>query len=150
MSRPPTAREALIAEMLGDVARVLDRVEVLIPALERARVDLADQLANFEGQMVLLTEKAKLSTAEHIARRTREGTANGLRLQMQAMSESARTVFATEMAAARRQLVQPLEQLRHRLERPSRQWFLCAMAAGMASLASSALTWSLMTWGVPR
>jgi hypothetical protein len=150
MSRPPTAREALIAEMLGDVARVLDRVEVLIPALERARVDLADQLANFEGQMVLLTEKAKLSTAEHIARRTRESTANAVRLQTQAMSESARAVFGTEMAAACRHLVQPLEQLRHRLERPSRQWFVCSMAAVAASLASCALTWLLMTWGVPR
>ncbi|MBL0726097.1 hypothetical protein [Piscinibacter sp. HJYY11] len=149
MSHPPTAREALIAEMLGDMARVLDRVEVLVPALERARVDLADQLAHFEGQMVLLTEKAKLSTAEYIARRTRESTANVLRLQTQAMSESARAAFGTEMAAARRQLLQPLEQLRHRLERPWRQWFMCTMAAGVASLASSALTWSLMTWGFP-
>lgn len=150
MSRPPTAREALIAEMLGDVARLLDRVDVLVPALERARVDLADQLANFEGQMVLLTEKAKLLTAEHIVRRTRESTANALRQQTQAMSESARAVFGTEMAAACRQLVLPLEQLRQRLERPWRQWVMCTMAACTASLASSALTWFLMTWGVPR
>lgn len=146
MSPPPTAREALIAEVLGDVAQVLDRVEVLLPALERARVDLADQLAHFEGQMTLLTEKAKLLTAEHIVRRTRESTANALRQQTQAMSESARTVFGTEMAAACRQLVQPLEQLRHRLERPWHPWFVCTMAGGVASLASSALTWAMMTW----
>lgn len=149
MSHSPTAREALIAEMLGDVARVLDRVDVLIPALERARIDLADQLAVFEGQMGMLTEKAKLTTAEHISRRTHEATANAIRQQTQAMSETARAIFGKELATSFRQLVQPLEQLILRLERPWRQWFACAMAAGAASVGSSALTWLLMTWGVP-
>ena len=37
MNPPSTAREALIAEALGDVARLIDRVEALTPAMDKAR-----------------------------------------------------------------------------------------------------------------
>ena len=38
--RLSTAREALIAEALGDVARLIDRLEALRPAMDQARLVL--------------------------------------------------------------------------------------------------------------
>ena len=59
MSRTNTAREALIAEALGDVARLLDRLEALMPALDEAQraqrqasKALAAQAQDFEIRML--------------------------------------------------------------------------------------------------
>jgi hypothetical protein len=140
MSHPPTAREALIAEMLGDVARILDRVDVLIPALDRARIDLADQLAIFEGQMSLLTEKAKLSTAEHIAKRANEAATTAARQQTHAMAEAARAIFRTELEHPMRLHAHTLQQLVQSLQRPWRYWIACTLAFVVGALFRSALS----------
>ena len=42
MNRPTTAREALVAEAIGDVARLLDRVESLVPLLDRTLLTPAE------------------------------------------------------------------------------------------------------------
>ena len=48
-NRPGTAREALIAEAIGDLARLLDRAEALQPAMlesSRALIEARAQLAD--------------------------------------------------------------------------------------------------------
>lgn len=139
MSNPPTTREALIAELLGDVSRVLDRVDVLIPAMDRARLDLADQLAAFEGQICMLTEKAKLSTAEHIARRTNEAATATVRQQTHAMTEAARAVLRTELEHPTRQFGRTLQELASSLQRPWRYWIACTLAFVVGALVRNAL-----------
>ena len=42
LSLPSNAREALLAEALGDLANLLDRIETLAPAIEQARRSLLE------------------------------------------------------------------------------------------------------------
>lgn len=46
---PTTALEALIAEALGEVALLLDRVEILISSMEVERLALANASAELSG-----------------------------------------------------------------------------------------------------
>lgn len=46
MNRPTTTREALIAEALGDMAQLVDRIEALAPAMDETRRALAQASAD--------------------------------------------------------------------------------------------------------
>ena len=43
--RATTAREAVIAELIGDITELLDRMETLTPAMNDSRKKLADAAA---------------------------------------------------------------------------------------------------------
>src|SRR5206468_2023481 len=96
-----SAREALIAETIGDLARLLDRAEALQPAMAESRqalVDahalLADQLASFAAQVTALTEKAKVQAVKHILARADEAARRSIEQQGRAMADAARVAFA--------------------------------------------------------
>ena len=65
--RATTAREALIAEAIGDVGHLLDRIDPLLLAMQGARKDLADakseldgRLYEFKVQVDVFTERASV------------------------------------------------------------------------------------------
>lgn len=58
MNRPTTAKEALIAEALGDMAALIERLETLAPELQASRQalvlshkELVNEVAIFKAQM---------------------------------------------------------------------------------------------------
>jgi hypothetical protein len=62
MTHPTSTREALLAEALGEAAKLIRQVEALVPTLDRSCQALADahrglagQLAAFEAQVTTLT-----------------------------------------------------------------------------------------------
>jgi hypothetical protein len=145
MNRPNTAREALIAEALGEVARLLDRVEALplamrdaTQAMTRASDELGGQLGTFEHRMTAISEHAKTVVLEHIARRSNELTRRSLDEQSQAMSNAARTLFTTEFGASQHRLAALLQPVAERLQRPWDSWLTHAATAA----AASAATWA--------
>ncbi len=145
MTQPTTAREALIAEALGEVARLLDRVEALTPALHeatqamtRASDELGGKLGAFDHRMTAISENAKTVVLEHITRRSNELTRRSLDEQSQAMSNAARTLFATEFGASQRRLAALLQPVAERLQRPWDSWLMHAATAA----AASAATWA--------
>ena len=149
MNRPGTAREALIAEAIGDLAHLLDRAEALQPAmlescqaLVGAHVQLADQLAAFEAHVAALTEKAKVQAVKHILARTDEAARRSVDTQTRAMAEAAQTLFKTEIGPALQRLAMPLQHLVQRVDRPWEQWLTHAATAAVAS----ACTWILAAW----
>ena len=149
MSPPGTAREALIAEAIGDVALLLDRAEVLQPAmlestqaLVEAQAQLARQLADFEGRVAALTEKAKVQAVKHILARTDEAARRSVESQTRAMAEAARTLFKTEIDPALQRLAMPLQHLVQRVDRPWVHWLTHAATAAVAS----ATTWALAAY----
>ena len=149
MSHPGTVREALIAEAIGDLARLLDRAEALQPAIvesSQALVDahaqLADQLAAFDAHVSALTEKAKVQAVKHILLRTDEAARQTVEAQTRAMAEAARALFRTEVEPALQRLVMPLRQLVERLDRPWERWLIHAATA----VTASAATWMLAAW----
>jgi hypothetical protein len=147
VSQPTTTREALIAEALGDMLRLVDRIEALAPTMDDARqslvdasADLARQAETFERRMHALTEGAKAETVRHIVRRTEAMTRESLDTQTRAMAEAAQKLFASEIHPALQRLALPLQRLATQLDRPWRPWLTHAATA----VASSALTTALV------
>ena len=126
MTHPSTTREALLAEALGEAAKLIRQVEAMAPALDRSRQALVDahrglagQLAAFEAQVTTLTGKAKVQAVTHIAARTDEAARRSIDLQARAMTEAARVAFGAEVGASLQRLHSSIQRL---LERPGRAW----------------------------
>lgn len=152
MNGTSSAREALIAETLGEMAALLDRVEAVAPALDASRLalinantELAGQVAAFESRMAGITEHAKTQAVKHIARRTDEITRVSAEAQTRAMEEAARMLFRTEVGPALQRVAMPLQHLAdlaHRGAHPWQHWLTHAATAA----AASAITWALAAW----
>jgi hypothetical protein len=152
VNHPGTAREALLAEAIGDLARLLDRTEALQPAmleshhsLVEAHGLLADQLAAFDAHITALAEKAKVQTVKHILARTEEAARRSVDAQTRAMTEAAQTLFKAQIDPALQRLAWPLQQLVQRLDRPWEQWLTHAATAAVACVATLALAAYLWT-----
>lgn len=153
MSDPTTAREALIAEAIGDVARLLREVDLLIPKLDetcqavrQADTSLRDELAAFERRMASITENAKAQTVRYLAARTDDAARRSIDQQSRAMTDAARVAFGAELGAT----VQRLQAtLRPTIERRARRWEAWLTHAAAAAVAS-AVTWAAVLYAGPR
>jgi hypothetical protein len=152
MNNLSTAREAFIAEMLGEMAALLDRVEAVAPALDASRLalinagnELAGQVTAFESRMAGITENAKVQAVKHIARRTEEIARGAADAQTRAMEEAARMLFRTEVGPALQRVAMPLQHLADLADRGARPWQHWLTHAATAVVAS-ALTWALAAW----
>jgi uncharacterized membrane-anchored protein len=152
MNGMSSAREALIAETLGEMTALLDRVEAVAPALDASRLalinastELAGQVTAFESRMAGITENAKMQAVKQIARRTDEITRVSAEAQTRAMEEAARMLFRTEVGPALQRVAMPLQHLAdlaHRGAHPWQHWLTHAATAA----AASAVTWALAAW----
>ena len=152
MNSTSSAREALIAETLGEMAALLDRVEAVAPALDASRLalinastELAGQVTAFESRMAGITENAKMQAVKHIARRTDESARVSAEAQTRAMEEAARMLFRTEVGPALQRVAMPLQHLAdlaHRGAHPWQHWLTHVATA----VAASAATWALAAW----
>jgi hypothetical protein len=153
MNRPSTAREALIVEALGEVARLLDRVESLLSstdagtrALEQADAGLHARLTAFEAAMSRLTQQAKVRTVEHILQRTGEATRHSIEAQTRAVNEAVRLACSEQIEPAVARLVVTLQRF---IERAGRTWEFWLTHAATA-ISSAALTWWVATVVISR
>jgi cell division septum initiation protein DivIVA len=153
MTDPATAREALIVEAIGDVARLLREVEALAPALEeacqalqQANASLRDELAGFESRMASITENAKTQTIKYMAARAEEAARRSIGQQSQAMADAARVAFGVEVGATMQRLQATLQPL---IERRGPRWEPWLTHAAAAAVASAA-TWVLAFYVGPR
>ncbi|NUZ08267.1 hypothetical protein [Piscinibacter koreensis] len=147
MNHPATLREALLADLVGDVARLLDRVEALRPTftestdnMTAAQASLLAQLAAFDSHIVALAEKAKLQTVKYILARTDEAANRTTEAQIRAMSAAARELFRSELEPALHGAAAPLRRLEQQAGRPWLRWLTHAATAA----AASAGTWALV------
>ena len=153
MTDPATAREALIVEAIGDVAKLLREVEAVAPALDQtcqalllANASLRDELSGFERRMAAITENAKTVTAKHLAARADEAARRSIDQQSRAMADGARVAFGAELGATMQRLQATLQPL---IERQARRWETWMTHAAAAAVASGA-TWALALYVVPR
>lgn len=155
MTDPTTAREALIAEAVGDAARLLRQLEALAPALDetceallRANTCLQDQLTAFEARIATITEVARTRLVQHLAARIDDSARRSFEQQRRSMADAARAALGAELGA---ELSARLEAaLRHRqAERHPPRWERWLTHAAAAACAS-ALTWSASVWVWPR
>jgi hypothetical protein len=147
MSRSTTAREALVAELIGDVADLLNRVESLTTTMDKAREAmtgakwaLAASVEPFQHQMAAAVEQSKTIAVNDIKRETYEFAVISMQRQKEAMTECARVIVSQEVSPPVRELAETLRGLVHRADRPWRAW----LTHGAAVFASAAGTTFLL------
>lgn len=152
MSDLTTTREALMAEAIGDLGKLLDRVETLVPTLEarqlelvQASADLAGQVNAYATRMEEITENMKVTAVKYMARRADELVRATVDTQTRAMEEAARNVFRSEVGPALQRMVQPLQDVADLARRGARPWEWWLLHAATAVL-SSALSWGMAAW----
>lgn len=104
MNRPSTAKEALIAEALGDMAALIARVETLAPELQASRQalvlshkELVNEVAIFKTQMTQVIGFAKVQTAKHIGQSADEAAKKLIAIQTESMKSAGRELFRAEI-----------------------------------------------------
>jgi hypothetical protein len=153
MSDPATAREALIVEAIGEVAKLIREVEALAPAineacgaLQQANDSLRNELTGFEGRMAAVTENAKKQTVKHLAARADEAARRCIDQQSRAMADAARVAFGAEVGAAMQRLQVTLQPLVDRRQHRWESWLTHATAAAVGA----AVAWALALYIGPR
>jgi hypothetical protein len=148
-----TSREALIAEAIGDVVGLLDRVEALLPAIDATRQGAADagaQLASgleaLEDRMAAVTETARTQVVQHIVRRTEEAARQAQQTQSRLIADAARGVFRLEVERSLQHLATVVQAASLRRPPAWEAWLTHAAAA----VTASAATWALMVWAWGR
>lgn len=148
MGHTSDSREVLLAELLGDFVKVLDRIDAVMPALEEVCQKLehtTDKLANgvrpFQERMVTMALERQDTGIAHITRHVNELARKTLAEQTSAMKESARAIFTEEVTPTLRRLAQELQQSARRRRRWWDDWVL-NLALVAASVAFTALLMS--------
>ena len=147
MGHTSDSREVLVAELLDDFVKVLDRIDAVMPKLdavcrklEHTTERLADGVRPFQERVVTMALEQLDTAVAHITRHANDLARKTLVEQTAAMKESARAIFAEEVTPTLRRLTQELQQAPHR-KRLWEDWFLNAVLIA----ASAALTVLLMS-----
>jgi hypothetical protein len=148
-----SAREALLAELLGELSGLLDRVDSLIPMLNKTCDGLAEvcatmdaRSAQHEARLVALAEAASAHAVKHIARRTDDAGKRTMEAQATAMRAAAQELFRAELSNSLRQLSQTMNYQAARMNSRHRWWPLAAAAAGAALISSALTMYVLARW----
>ena len=152
MGRPSDAREVLIAEALGDIVKVLDRIDAVKPTLEKSCSDLrltADRLLGnirpFQERIVGRALEAQDRTLRHITEQANLVARNTAVEQVAAMQESARRIFKDEVVPPLDRVASQLREANLR-EQPSwKAWLTHAAAA----VSAASCTCVLMVYFAP-
>lgn len=127
-----TAREALIAEMLGDIDKLLARCEALQDRMQTDAATLDAAGERFRQATIAFTEQAKDRVADYLARKAAEA---GERLEQGQREQIERALLAVALAA------------RADTPTPARRWQRLAelAAAGLlGGLVAATLVWALL------
>jgi hypothetical protein len=150
MNRMRTAKEALIAEALGDLNLLLKRLEAVVPLVDGTRKTLikstemvSREIAGFAPQMKEFTDYAKIQTAKQIDRTVMEVTQRAKEMQVQAMREAALDMFKKEFHPTVNQVIARLEHLARLAQPRPNPWMPC-LTHGASFMTGAALTWLVM------
>ncbi len=125
-SRPGTAREALVAELIGDVQLLLERVEKADVSTRATVQALASATASYQGQVDEMTARLRSETARIITQTT-EHAAKSL------VGQQAATLQQAATEAMQRALTTQL------LRRSRLDWLMAAAVGGACGVATAGL-----------
>jgi hypothetical protein len=142
---PTTAREALVAELMGDMAKLLDRVDTLAPAIDDARRKmtaaaqaLAAGVAPFKAHMMDIAAETRKSAVAHIVSSANRASAELIEIQTRAMLDLSKAIVDKEVGPPLRRLASNLEQLVQRTRRPWwESWVDYAATAVLSAIVSA-------------
>lgn len=154
MNRPSTAKEALIAEALGDMAGLIDRLEKLAPVMSIAHQELVQsshalvsKVSMFEFRMSDISQNPVELCVKQIEQKASGVCAQTLNSQILAMQSAAREMFNKEFHPVVNRTVTQLEYLA-RLAQPDQNRWLPWLTHGASFVTGAALTWLtvMMIW----
>lgn len=101
----------MIAETLGDLGRMIERAQALVPIMDEARQALVEaheqllheaaaQRASFEKQLAKLGERAQTQVVTHIVARVDEAYRRKVQDQTHEVRDTLRTLLAVEIESA--------------------------------------------------
>lgn len=103
MNAPRTTREALIAEMLGDLDKLLDRVEALPAAVAAAEQSITGTVTalneagdKYRMAVTAFNEQAKADLSEYLDLKTTQIATKTVEEQRAALQDAARAAFRSE------------------------------------------------------
>lgn len=131
--KPSNAREALLAELLGDVQELLARLEQADQSAKATAAAVTDATAQYRGQVDELVSKLRAETAS-IVLKTTEHAAQSLVGQQQATLQKAATQ-AMQQALS--------EQV---LRRARRDWMLAVVCSALTGSAATLALLGLRAW----
>ncbi len=149
MSHPNTTREALLAEAIGDLGKLLDRLErcqVIVEGADksfvRAALSLGHQTNVFQKQLHDLKLAAERDARQRIEALATQKADEIAAAQAEAMRTAADRMFAELLRPSLAKLVGPLDQLQQRLNHPWWGWISHALTA----VSSASLTYVVIMW----
>lgn len=131
--KPSNAREALLAELLGDVQTLLARLEQADQSAKATATAVTDATAQYRGQVDELVSKLRAETAS-IVLRTTEHAATTLVGQQQSTLQKAATQAMHQAMS---------EQV---LRRTRRDWMLAVVLAALTGSAATLALLGLSSW----
>lgn len=146
MAHAGTAREALLAELLGDVAALLDRVDAqsqqmkcVSTALQQSIQGSGNTIAAIHAEVTAISTQAQVKAVAHVVRETYSLQQLGIQVQREAMVEVARTVVAQELANETQRVAATLRQLLRQAQTPWRLWLTHAATAALSAALTEVL-----------
>ena len=154
MDRPSNLREALLADALGDLHKLLDRADKLVPAIDEARKALEESREALvmsargmaaEGeamkrQALTEAEDTKKATLRYLGDNTKQLVAELVIRQTQAMSDTARSLVEKEVGPKLRDLATRLEKQANRANDPWRDWLAHAFTGALSSVCAASVS----------
>ena len=146
MGRPGNSREVLIAEALGDFAKLFDRLDSVAPTLEKTCVKLeltASKLQGsiepFQARIVATANQNQDLAVKWFVEQVNLVGKKTLDEQIRAMQESARKIFNDEVVPPLNRVTSELRQAKLR-EKSREGWVTHAAVAITAACCTSMLT----------
>ena len=146
MNEPFTARDALVAEALGDIGVLLDRAEIVAlemrsaaEAVDRACDRLEAHAAAAEPRMAQLAEHAQGVAAKHIARSARETMHTAADDECRSMAAFARALFHSELNPALHSLLQAAKACAENRDHSRISWWACTVSAAASVMLTGLL-----------
>ena len=166
MERPSNIREALLADALGDLHKLLNRADKLVPSIDEARKAIDDgrkaleesrmamvttvrgmtaEVEEVKRQVVAEAEDTKKATLRYLGDNTKRLVAELVVMQTKAMSDTARSLVEKEVGPKLRDLAAKLEKQADRANDPWRDW-LAHACTGTVSAVCVATVFLLSTY----
>lgn len=145
-------RETLIAEALGDIAVLLERIEAIAPALTstceavtRASDSLVTRSCDAESRFTAFTQHAMTHLSKHLAHRSEELARKAVEVQAHALQATGRKILQEELGPLVQRLARSLNDSAHR----RLHWASVGVGAVTAIVASAA-AWAVAIYLPPH
>lgn len=152
VAEPRTTREALIAEVLGEMDGLVTRIETLQKAIDATDARLARTAATlnqstdkYRHALSTFADQAKTDVTRHLQQLASDAAAKTLDDQRAAMLTAARFAFRAEVSGKATALAEVLNQSAREFRRTRRSRMIeSGIAALAASIVSALMVWMLL------